>query len=314
MFMQWGTRLGEAFAALEATSNSLAQCLRADLALPMLLPSFTDSTDPLARREAVIASLTRLFREDGKGVPLEAGLVCASTATLAAAHALNHAKAAFKCAILELREEINRRYENLGHNLRIDHLLNRALARECDIRRQEELSIVLGNLDLRRLDLIACYTHVRVLEPHLQSIAWTWARTRYSGERVTHEEALKMAEALQGQEKVQAIQVLSRFPGNATFMQVKSLPTVQLRANLVFRDLVPPRKSISIAGPILTPDTCLPRYVWRDKPEDGKSAIRLKRSDAQISDRALVAALKLHHYVNGENAFTDETPPAMSTD
>lgn len=302
MFMEWGKRLSEAFGALEVANHELGLCLRADAALPVLLPTYTGSPEPLARREAVVATLTRMLRSDNEAQLLEAGLVCASSDTLVAARVVNDAKAVVKDAITRLREEIHERHQKIGQNLRIDHLLQRALARESDPKRLDDLSQLLRNLDLKRIDLIACYTQIRILEPRVNSISWTWARTRYSGERVTHKEALQMAEALEGDEKVNAMAAINRFPSHAMFMQVKTLPALQLRANLVIQDRNPPAKAISVSGPVLSPDTTLPRYVWRDRPADGQPPARLKRSDTLISEQPFVPALKLHSYVQGENA------------
>lgn len=301
MYVEWGKTISEAYAALDTANQALAQGLRADIALPTLLPTYTGSPEPASRREAAVASMTRMFRYDGECPPLEAGLVCASPATLEVAHRVNEAKLAFKEHITSMRKEIESRFEKIGNNLRIDHLLQRALSKDRDFRRQHDLNIVLRNLDLARMDLIACYTQIRILEPQLKSISWTWARTRYTGVRVSHKEALLMSEELDGDERQQAIQAISRFPADACFIQVKAQPTAQLRANLMFHHRTPPEKSISVAGILLSPDPSLPIYVWRDRPADGAPQARLKRRDTRVSDRPLIPALRLHSYIQGDS-------------
>lgn len=281
----------QTFEATQAACGDLARTVRADAALPLFLPNY--GGDAGTEREAAIRSMTQLWHLDPGASVVEAGLLCASAGTVAAAEALNRRKQQFQAAVQAIRA--------IGKNkdkLRITRLIERVLQEEG--RRTEALQEALATARINRLDLLRCYAQLRILPPGLESISWTWAKTHSAIVQVRLDEAIEMAGHLANPAtSATALELLYRLPRDEKLAYKKHLPN-QLRANLVWlEDDQRLRKAVTISGVVLCQAPTLPRYIWRDNPacSDTPSAARLSRTDVGIESGAYVRALNLHRYL-----------------
>jgi len=282
--------------ALESACNEFAAAVRRDqeIELPLLLPAYSGT--PGGEREAAITSMIQLWHLEPGEALVDAGLVCGSAETIAAACRLNDAKQTFQSAIKALRDAGPK-----GEKSRLDKLIDRVLHEEG--KRTDELSLALKRVRISRLDLLRCYAKIRVLPRHLESLSWTWAKTHSSIVPVSMDEAIKMAQNLSNEEtKETVLSLLSTCSQRERFVCKKKLPN-QLRANLVYRDEdgKRKRKAVTISGVILSQDITLPRYIWRDNPDllaPEAQQERLSRLDTHIESEPFIKVLRLHRYID----------------
>jgi len=279
--------LKECFDAFTEALSSFSEQFLSD-ALPLLLPSETESTRPEALR-----AFTEIDRPFVGTHTTIAGLACASIATVEKAHQLNHTKDHFQNAIQEIREM------KTGEKSRIDKLIDRILQKEG--RRTEELTRALECMNLKRLDLLRCYAKIRILPPKLQSFSWTWAKTHSSIVQVSREEALEMAIHLPHPDtKALVIELLNQIDDHEKLAMKKTLPN-QMRANIVFEENgVLVRQPMTLSGIALCQDVTLPKIKWRENPADTESPTQPRRirDDRVIEPEPFIKALRLHRYVN----------------
>ncbi|MGC1510052.1 hypothetical protein [Ketobacter sp.] len=271
---------------LEASAHHFADSVRADEGLPILLPGYSGPLD----RESAIASMTQMWRlSAGETLPT-AGLVCCSKPTIRQAVKLNDAKHQFQEAIKQVRNGAS------GEKSRIDKLVDRMLQQEG--RRTEELIIALKRARLNQLDLLRCYAKIRIIEPGLHSISWTWAKTHSVIDPTNREEAMEMAEKLtHPHTRSRVMALLQDLPAGEPLAYKKKLPN-QLRANLVWKEeRVYRRKAVTISGIVLSQDKTLPKYVWRDDPGNDSPAERITRFDTKLNPEPYIKALHLHRYI-----------------
>lgn len=274
---------------LDRACQEFGDAVRADKGLPVLLPEYPGAAD----REAAIAAMTQTWNlSPGETVPM-AGLVCSSTQTIQQAERLNEVKQQFQDAVILVRNSAT------GEKNRIDKLIDRMLQQEG--RRTAELDIALKQARLSRLNLLRCYSKIRILEPNLHSISWTWAKTHSAIDPTTREEAIELAESITNPStRDLVIARLSALPPGEPLAYKKKLPN-QLRANLVWKeDTSYRRKAVTISGIVLSQDSTLPKYIWRDNPGDVDPSDRMKRTDACIEPEPYIKALHLHRYLNAE--------------
>ncbi|MFC1337315.1 MAG: hypothetical protein G8D89_01790 [gamma proteobacterium symbiont of Clathrolucina costata] len=296
MFCALVVDLLQSYEALDQACREFAASVREDEDLPLVLPTYDGR--PGGEREAAIAAIIQLWHLEPGETLVEAGLLCASEKTVAAANHLNDAKDAFQAAVKAIRDAGPQ-----GEKSRLDKLVDRVLHQEG--RRTEDLALALKRARINRLDLLRCYAKVRILPKHLDSLSWTWAKTHSSIVQVSMEEALKMARNLAMEEtKETALSLLSQLPPGEVLAYKKKLPN-QLRANLVWTEEGErKRKAVTISGVVLSQDATLPRYLWRDNPEHAEpdtQQVRLSRDDAGIESEPYIKALRLHRYVGGRN-------------
>ena len=75
----------------------------------------------------------------------------------------------------------------------------------------------------------------------------------------------------------------------------------QLRANISWKEGGQrPRKIVTISGVVLSQDSRLPEYIWRDEPADdeGSRPTRLTRSDHSVQSEPYIKAMRLYRYDN----------------
>lgn len=278
----------EAYEAFVTAQNQFSQAVLADSDLPLYLPGLEDGT---SGRQLAAQTMTRSFFLPPGETELPSGVVCSSDATLKSALHLNQKKDELQIAVTEVREIGGAKKTSL------DKLVDRALHREG--RRTEELDLALGRMKLRRLDLLRCYAHIRILPPELESVSWTWATKHSSIKLIDLDEAEKMAEALPVAATRDAVllALAGLKPGEKLALR-KSLPNA-LRANIVFwEDKVRKRKAINVSGIMLSPSIRLPKHcLWRDDP--GETAPnRLERSDVALEKEPYIKALKIYRYMD----------------
>ena len=284
------------YEALATACATFGRTVQADNDLPLLLPTYNQAAG--GEREAAARALTRLWHPDIGESLVSAGMLCASTDTLAAAESLNAAKQAFKSAVAAVRDHC------LKDKTRLDTLIGRLLKEEG--RRNAALKGALAIAHINRLDLVRCYSQVRILPSDLRSISWTWATAHSTIHRVTQAEAVELAQKLNDQDaRETALSLLATVsPGDS--LAYKKTNANQLRANLVWYDgEVLRRKAITISGIVLSQDPHLPRYVWRDDPAKltpEQRPDRLPRIDTIIEEHPFIRALYLHRYLGEAHA------------
>ena len=286
----------QAYEALQEGCGAFARAARADAGLPLFLPHPAGHEG--SERDAAIDSLTQLWHLEPGAAPVEAGLLCASAATVAAAVALNQRKQDFQAAVQAIRA-IGKRQDKV----RITRLIERVLHEEG--RRTEALREALATARINRLDLLRCYAKVRILPAGLESIRWTWAKTHSAIVQVTLDEAIEMATHLANPAtSATALELLYRLPRHEKLAYKKQLPN-QLRANLVWLEGDQRlRKAVTISGVVLCQSPTLPRYLWRDNPalKDSPPSERVARTDVGIEATPYVRALNLHRYLAATEA------------
>ncbi len=280
----------EAYEAFVAAQNDFSKAVLADQDLPLYLPGHDGAH---SARQMAVQTMTRNFflRPDENELP--SGIVCSSEATLKSAMRLNQCKDQLQTAITEVREIGGAKKTSL------DKLVDRALHREG--RRTEELDLALGRMKLRRLDLLRCYAHIRILPPNLESVSWTWATKHSSIKLIDLDEAEKMAEALPVAATRDAVLMAlgGLKPGEKLALR-KNLPNA-LRANIVFwEDELRKRKAINVSGIMLSPSVQLPKHcLWRDDPGEAPPN-RLERSDVTLEKEPFIKALKIYRYMDAK--------------
>lgn len=285
----------QCYEVMEGACGELAGAIRADDDRPLLLPTYRGESG--GGREAAIRSLTRVWHPEPGESLVTAGLLCASAETRVAAELLNTAKGQFKDAVAAIREEGKK--EKVG----FEHLIEKSL--KDNNPRNRKLKQALDTIHISRLDLVRCYTNVRVLDPDLRSISWTWATTHATIRKVTIKGAVASAEKLDDDAREYALSKLAALPSGESLAYRKPNAN-QLRANLAYYEGEGVRReSLPISGIVLGQDDTLPRYVWRNDPAtvppEHRSG-RLSRIDTTIDEQPYIRPLYLHRYIGESHA------------
>jgi hypothetical protein len=270
------------FEGLLEASAAFRDSLIADEGLPLYLPElkedFPDLSDAMARKKCAEALTVMWHEEPGNGLP-RAGIVCSSVATINAAERLNEAKSIFKSAVLEIREQDD------GKN-------KSSMERYVT----SMLKDVLATVRINRIHLLNCYKAIRILEPGLCQLTWTWAQLHSSIKNLSFDEAIELINSEAPDEQVEYFnQLLAQVPSNLQIVRKKPISN-QLRANVVYGERR--RKMVTVSGVMLTPDPKLPlnRIKWKKEPiGDAKHAEkRLTRCDSVIPEDPYIEILHLY--------------------
>lgn len=289
--------LYQAYQELASAVQEATAALRADEGLPVYLPKFGASNDDHAsleaRREA-IASIAQLFIPKSNQVLYNAGLLCASPASVEAVEHMNAAKLIFKAAVKAIKDASKVR--DLSGN-EVSSLLDG----RSDLFRTEELKSAMNTARISALDLWKCYAQIRIMPPGLEVFSWTWATTHSRMTKLTVEDARKKVEQyFEGnQEKLEFYtQLLTQCATDEVLIEKVKLGN-QLRANYGYlEDGETQRKSCTISGVVIVQGTTLPRYLWRDDPaESGELVKRLDRK-SDIAKDPLIKELDIYRYAN----------------
>lgn len=211
----------------------------------------------------------------------QAGLIESSPATLEAIDALNKAKLQFKQCVLDLRAQ--------GSGQRLETLLRSVTT---DRRRDESVRSALEASGMIGLDLRLCYRNFQCLSPDVRAVSWTWIRKTSSIRKVSHAEAVALAEkGLQGSAREMALDLLATVPSTEMFAVRRPVAT-HLRANVWVGTNKP--AGIVAHSPLFYPaGSPRPDKVWDYSPTERP---RLRRSDRRIEDGPFIYALNLYRY------------------
>lgn len=271
-----------AFEALLDATDTFRKSLIADEGRPLYLPElkeeFPDLSDDMARRKCAEALTVMWHEEPGNCLP-RAGIVSCSPSTIDAAERLNEAKGFFKSAVLEIRKQ--------------DDGTNKSSMERYVT---SMLKDVLATVRISRIHLLNCYKVVRILEPGLCQLTWTWAQLHSSIKNLSFDEAVELIDNEAPDEKVDYFkELLAHVPPNLQIVRKKPISN-QLRANVVYEKKR--RKMVTVSGVILTPDESLPlnRLKWKKEPVgDAKNVEkRLTRSDSLIPEDPYIEILHLY--------------------
>ncbi len=292
----------ELFSQLKETHEAMMSALAAlltsidneDLPCTLVRPNTTGRTNKALILEALQNIEKRSVEEKHAKVELDrltqSGLLCLSPTTTARLIELNQAKVQFKASVQALRVYGKDKVTSF------DRLLERIHKKEPV--KNNALENAMRNLNLGRLDLAKCYTQLRLLPEHVDSVSFTWSKKHTEIREVTFEKALAMANALPDTTPDAKIFALSRLAGlrPGTRLAHKHNKRPQLYCNVVhFKEDQRLRHAYTVSGILFQCNDTLPRkFIWRELNENEE---RLPRSDQQISEDPYIACLGLYLYV-----------------
>lgn len=283
--------LYEAYQVLAEACLTLSSAVSSDRErYPVYIPTFgMEDKESNEAREAAIKSMTQLFVADEGECAPEAGIVCASPETVAATEQLNAAKAAFKDAVMAIR---NFQKETDASVSKISKLIRDEVTEKGY--RTEALQNAMGTAGIGSLDLKRCYAQIRIMPPALDVFSWTWATNHARIKKVTLQEAIEMAKKIPGQGASQiAVDLLNKCNPGEILVKKATLPN-QLRANYAYlEDGGTVRKSCPISGIVIAQQKNLPRKFWRVNPGDQR---RRPAQESVIEEEPLILALDLYRY------------------
>lgn len=279
----------ESFEALLAILDEFCTAVRHDTALPAWVSrtntELLDSQDMRAKAIELYRALWYEDQQDGRETLTCPGLVGASPATMATAHACNAIKDTFKAAVLALKS------------------LARAEAHAvmADLyRRQETVAAAMRRMGASRLNLKQAYRHIPLLDQRPQKVGFTWSKQGRVIQRTTVAEARRLLEQrTETPQKYQELQHLAEIPAEEILARVRSV-CPHLRANIVFA--APPggpvmRRLMQTPLPILIPlqpGEPLPEFV--PTAPDLLTNPRLRRADVRIEDLPFLPTVRIHRY------------------
>lgn len=246
-------------------------------------------------REAAIKSITQLYLAQEEEMIVDAGLLCASPATVKEVLAFNDSKKLFKKAVLAIRD-YRKAKEIPGQ--RITSLINDEIKHEGF--RSPELKHAMKTARISALDLKRCYAQIRITEPKLDVFSWTWATQHNRLKKMTVAEAeKKLNDMLQDNpaKLEKNLKMLAQCAPDEELVSKVELNN-QLRANYGYWDGdTVKRKSCPISGIVIAQQKTLPRYLWRDDPATTGQITQQVSRVSDIEETVFIEPLKLHRYV-----------------
>lgn len=281
--------LFEAFDQLLQAINTLSKAIGDDQSYPAWVSRTEDEiAAKLPVREKARYLYSALWYEneqDGRATLTCPGLVAASPATMAAAHACNAAKDDFKQAVLALKST---RKSTAAMWLEELHTRN------------ADVALSMQRMGAARLNLKQAYRHVPLLTVRPKKIGFTWSKQGRTIQRTSVAEARRLLERRADSPQISAeLNRLASVPAEEVLARVRSV-CPHLRANIVFEhdDGQVERRLMQAPLPILiaqrSPRDPLPEYV--PIPPEPVGARRLKRSDVRIEDDAFLPLIRIHRY------------------
>jgi hypothetical protein len=279
----------DSFEALLVQLDTFGTAVRRDSTLPAWVSrteaELTVNLDMRLKAIQIYRALCYQESQDGRETLTCPGIVGASLDTLAAAHACNAARDAFKAAVLALKV--------LG---RIE--ANAAMA---DLhRRQDSVAAAMRRMGAARLNLKQAYRHVPLLEERPLKIGFTWSRRGRVIQRTTVAAARRLLEQrAETPQVLLELQRLAEIGGDEILARVRGV-CPHLRANIVFTDRDGSgvrRRLMQTPLPILVPlrwGEPLPEFV-PVAPEPPVN-LRLRRTDVRIEDEPFLPSVRIHRY------------------
>lgn len=223
--------------------------------------------------------------QDGRETLTCPGVVGASMATLAVAHACNTAKDEFKSVVLALK--------SLGRTEMRSGI--------ADLhRRWETVAAAMRRMGVARLNLKQAYRHIPLLEQRPLKVGFTWSKQGRVIQRTSVATARRLLEQRVETPQIRLeLQRLAGISGSEPLARVRSV-CPHLRANIVFPEAGHPevlRRLMQAPLPILVPlqhGERLPEFV-AVTPEPPVS-LRLRRADVRIEDEPFLPSIRLYRY------------------
>lgn len=270
-----------------------------------LPPSFDcESHAPI---DLAVDALCRMEYDDSQGKPVPlSGLIAATPEIVDAAERVNEKKQKFKTAVAALRASM-RDAKEATH--RLVELVASGPMKGEDAKRDVEFARALRNMGFARFDLVSCYRQIRVLEPHVDTVSYTWQRDHGEITQVPLARAIQMAEKLENDEvRERTIHTLSGY-SNDTVFAYRHGCIQQLRANVTnLKGGKRVRKVVVCSGVLLVRGPIPDRVVWRDLERD--MGDKLPRYDASVSPEPCIEVLSLYEYLKPPKDAAKRSKPA----
>lgn len=240
---------------LHAQSSALDAILDdgrdSDSPYPVYAPTICDLSSGqhgFNERIALANSIKNVFTTRKEDLSVTSGLVCASPSTVQKITELNDAKTALKTVIAAIKAQDSDDPESVISQ------------------RGSQLRLAMKEVGFAAVDLKRVYAQVRVLEPDLHRVSWTWARNHKTHKRITRIEMQRRIDQLRETSPAAAIELENAVAkvGSAKFTEKFSLPP-QLRANCSYGAKGKlTLRSYPVSGVLIAQQKTLPRVQWRD--------------------------------------------------
>lgn len=240
---------------LHAQSSALDAILEdgrdSDSPYPVYAPTIRDLSSGqhgFNERIALANSLKDVFTTRKEDISVISGLICASPRTVQKITELNAAKTALKKVIAAIKEQ-----DSDGP----DSLITQ---------RGSQLRLAMKEVGFAAVDLKRVYAQVRILEPGLHRVSWTWARNHLTHKRISRIEMERRIDQLRDTNPAAATELENAVAkvGGAKLTEKFSLPP-QLRANCSYGakgQLT--LRSYPVSGVLIAQQKSLPRVQWRE--------------------------------------------------
>lgn len=282
------TRLVEGFDVLSQRLSAFADLL-AGSSLPLWIPLTDDETargvTPRQRAIELYCDLWHRHAGDGRRTDSRHGLIGADDALLAAAAAVNEAKAEFESAVAAVRHEKTPGWQE-------------ALAE-----RNSRLRDDLNRKGLGRLHLRQCYRRIPCLDRHPARVGFNWYSSGRSIRRIEAQEAYRALLKLDtSQPHIQIqLQQVGRLPPATALAKVQQQAPL-MRANLSCESgETVARGALNLSLPLLfrwDPARPFPQHNAPPLlPPEGRR--RRVRSDCRIEPAPFLPSLRVHRYAGG---------------
>ncbi|PIE82831.1 MAG: DNA replication terminus site-binding protein [Candidatus Contendobacter odensis] len=276
----------------DALINSLNECctaVRQDAALQVWVSrTELELTNHVDMREKAIDLYRALWYEasqDGRETLTCPGIVGASVATLAAAHACNIAKENFKASVLALKVLARTQTNEVMADL---------------FRRSEKVAMAMQRMGAARLNLKQAYRHIPLLDRCPLKVGFTWSKRGRVIQRTSVATARQLLEKrIETPQTRLELQRLAKIAEDEMLARVRSV-CPHLRANVVFADLASSngvqRRLMQAPLPILVPleGESFPEFV--PVPPDPPLVPRLRRADVRIEDDPFLPLVRVYRY------------------
>ena len=282
--------LAAAYQALLTENLAVAAALKHESKrYQRFIPSFIDDAAKPESQDALSAAIESMTRLHVDKTSAQYGLICVSPETHQQILQLNQAKKVFKASVLAIRD-IHQQRESSSQ--RIQRLITQEVTEKGF--RTPALNEAFHAIGDRGLDLKRCYANIRVLPSPLEMVSWTWVTRHSRVQRISRDEALRLAEKLPSKSAITALSLLARLHKDEYLARKLSLPN-QLRCNYVLEN--DKRGYVTVSGVLVVPQVDLPpRIKWRDNPGEDSDKTVVRRSVLEPS--MYIKALRLYRYSN----------------
>tara|TARA_R110001592_G_scaffold221139_2_gene475821 strand:- start:28174 stop:29076 length:903 start_codon:yes stop_codon:yes gene_type:complete len=246
---------------LQAQSSAIDSILddgrTQDKAYPVYAPTICDlpaGKHGFDERIALANSIKNVFTTRKENVDVLTGLLCSSPNTVAKIESLNAAKIDLKDVITSIKRQ-DRLPDNTTGEIAADLGF-----------RTSELRKAMREVGFAAVDLKRVYAQIRILEPQVNRVSWTWARKHTTYKKLSRKVIDQRIEELEATNPIAAKEATNvlRTMKKSSFSERFSLPP-QLRINYSFGakgslEL----KAAPVSGVLIVQQKELPAVRWRD--------------------------------------------------